>query len=86
MPNANEVLKIEKVVRFLRHRKQLHIGLFRRSVRLLVITAQTGNNKILPGILSTELSWDNVVNRQRWILTTAILTRMFVPNQQIFSI
>ena len=43
------------------NRQQLHIGIFRDSVRLSIITAAAGSDYVGPGVRATPGKWIDVV-------------------------
>lgn len=73
------------MIRFHRRPHQLEPRLFRSAVPFFIVALHTRRDKILPRILSPFRPGMNVVQSQRNITATAILTSMPVPAKDILS-
>ena len=64
---------------------QLHPGFIRRPVTLAVVAPFTGTDHVLPGIAPAETLGDNMVDRHRTLLVTAILASVTVTLNDILA-
>jgi len=71
---------------FFRFFQQMHTGLIRRLITFTVITAHTGTYQIVPAVFSPEMLRNDVVDSQRDIGFTAVLTGMTIPAVNIFAV
>ncbi len=62
-----------------------HVRLMRFPVSLFVVAANAGADEIFPRVLAASRLWDNMVNGQRHVSTSTVLTTMAVPSQDVFS-
>ena len=73
------------MIRANRPTKQLHLRFRRSPIPLLIITADTCANEIIPGIKSTACPRDHVIHRQRDIGPPAILAAVAVATKDVFA-
>ena len=81
----DEVADEGYVVRFHRLPEELHLSIVRRAVSLFIVTLHTRGDKIFPGILPRFCLWEDVIDSEGNIGSTAVLATMTVASEDIFS-
>ena len=61
--------------------QQAHLNLFQCPATLAVVAAWAGRNQVIPGVLPTQPSWNNVIDRQVGDALPAVLAGVVIASQ-----
>lgn len=82
---SDEMANKRHVVRPHRPAHQRHLRFIRRSITLAVVARNARGDQILPGILSSMRLRHNVIDRERHIAPTTVLTPMVVTTENVLT-
>ncbi len=63
--------------------QQAHLGLFDGAPTLAMIAMWAGGHQVVPGVLASQVAWDNVIDSQGSRVLTTILAGVVIASQDL---